>query len=169
MRARAERGTVDGSPRFNCWIAMRAVAFAVTLRRCHLRIQRFVFVLLPILVAASTLGGETPYKGAGPANPQPQPAHAAPPQDYSYYCWARTLDGTTEYRTDVMAEPAPHNAAFIGEASQAWAGHLAQTVGKNKTVGECYDGPTATAKPAWEKGWSQPGSKKPVHVDWHFG
>jgi hypothetical protein len=133
-----------------------------------MRIHRPFFVLLSMLMAANTLGGESPYTGPGSANAQPQ-TKPAPPQDYSYYCWARTLDGTTEYRTNIRSEPTPHSTAFIGQASQAWTNHLTETVGKNKTVGQCYDGPTASAKPAWEKAWMQPGTKQPVHVDWHFG
>jgi len=126
---------------------------------------------ISILATAFALAGESPYNPHGPSQPlnlQSQSAQAAPPQDYSYYCWARTLDGSTEYRTDIMSEPTPHDTGFIGQASQAWNNHLTQTVGKNKTVGQCYDGPTATAKPAWEKGWSQPGLKQPMHVAWHY-
>ena len=125
-----------------------------------------LLISLSVLATVYALAGESPYNPGGgtpPAQQTPKPA----PQDYSYYCWARTLDAKTEYRTDILSEPTPHNGMFIGQATQAWADHLAQTVGRNKTVGQCYEGPTASAKPAWEKGFEQPGTKQPVHVDWH--
>ena len=37
-------------------------------------------------------------------------------------------------------------APCIGAASQAWHQHMDETVGRNKTVGDCYEGPTS-AKP----------------------
>jgi hypothetical protein len=67
-----------------------------------------------------------------------------------------------------MSEPTPHNKGFIDQASQAWGKHLIETLGKYKAVGDCYEGPTSSAKPAWGKGFKQPGLEQPVHVDWKY-
>lgn len=125
-----------------------------------------------LLAGVPSFAGESPYNPGGAANkPTGQPQSARPvEQEYSYYCYARSLDGQTEYRTDIMSEPMPHSQAFIGSAHQAWDRHLEETLGKYKAVGDCYEGPTSSAKPAWEQGWKQQqkSRKVPVHVDWHY-
>jgi len=137
---------------------------------CHTLVS-----LLPVLLFVAALpanAGESPYNPGGASNPAGQAkAVKLTVKDYVYYCESRSLDGTTEYRTDIFPEPSPHTQAFIGAASQAWHQHMDETVGRNKTVGNCYEGPTSTAKPAWEQAWKQQamGRKPPVHVDWHFG
>ena len=130
--------------------------------------------LLPVLLFVAALpanAGEAQYNPGGASNPAGQAKPAKPPaQDYVYYCESRSLDGTTEYRTDIFPEPSPHTQAFIGAATPAWHQHMDETVGRNKTVGDCYEGPTS-AKPVWEQSFQQRamGRKPFVHVDWHFG
>jgi hypothetical protein len=134
--------------------------------------------LLPVLLFVAALpgnAGESPYNPGGASSPAGQaPTRKPPIQDYVYYCYSRSVDRDmeyTEYRTDIFPEPSPYTPGFIAAASQAWQQHMDQTVGRQKTVGQCYEGPASSAKPAWETAWKQQASsrKPPVHVDWHFG
>ena len=80
------------------------------------------------------------------------------------------MDGKTEYRTDILPEPAPHDAAFIVAADHAWVDHLTQVLGRYKAVGDCYDGPASSAKPGWEQGFKdqQRYNSKTVRDDWRY-
>ena len=133
------------------------------------RLPLAVFVAASILVGAAAFAGESPYRP--PGTPPPQATQPKPAQlGYSYYCEARTLDAKTRYRTDIQPEPAPYNPAYIRAADQAWHAHLDEKLGKYKAVGNCYEGPTASAKPAWEKGFKDQERTETniVRDDWRY-
>jgi hypothetical protein len=94
-----------------------------------------------------------------PAAPSqvPQPEE----QTYSYYCWARTQDGT-EYKTAVMSEPTPHDKDFTAKAKQAWIRHLSDSLSLTKVNARCGEGPTSTVS-TWAA--DSPNTK---HVDWRY-
>jgi hypothetical protein len=122
-----------------------------------------------VLFASPSIAGESPYKPGGTTNyPAPNQPKVPPEQHYSYYCEAMTLDGATTYRTDIKSERTPHDPTFINSVTEAWRGHVLEMLGKNKAIGQCYEGPTSTSRPAWEQAWKQQAqySKAPVHVDW---
>lgn len=130
-----------------------------------------MLAMLAMLVSLQSFAGESPYRP--PGTPQAPAGQAQKPrpveQDYSYYCWARAMTGRTEYRTEIFAEPQPHNPSFIQSASEAWQRHLEETLGKYQSVGQCYEGPTARVKAVWEQGFkSQEAAVKTVHDGWHY-
>jgi hypothetical protein len=111
------------------------------------------FSLVTITPASA---GSATYKGQVAEQPA-QPSEQA----YSYYCWARTQDGT-EYRTAVASEPTPHDKDFTAKAKQAWVKHLSEDLGLTKFNARCGEGPTSTVS-TWAV--DSPNTK---HVDWHY-
>ena len=122
-----------------------------------------------VLFASPSIAGESTYNPGATTNyPAPSKPNATAEQHYSYYCEAMTLDGATTYRTDIKSERTPHDPTFINSVTAAWRGRVLEMLGKNKAIGQCYEGPTSTSRPAWEQAWKQQAqySRAPVHVDW---
>ena len=122
------------------------------------------------LASAPSFAGESPYRPPGsPPPPAAQPKPAPAEKGYSYYCWARTLDAKTQYQTDIRSEPMPYDPAFIRNADAAWQAHLIQKLGKYQAVGNCYEGLTVSAKPAWEQALKQhQATEHIVRDEWYF-
>ena len=118
--------------------------------------------VLSLVAITPASAGSASYQGkdAEPPAGQSQPAQSAEPA-YSYYCWARSQDGT-EYRTAVMPEPTAHGADFTAKAKAAWVNHLSGDLGLTKFNARCGEGPTSTVS-TWAV--DSPNTK---HVDWHY-
>ena len=123
-----------------------------------MKIHSSLCVVASFSLATITLAsaGTAAYKGKVEQEP-PQSAEEA----YSYYCWARTQDGT-EYRTAVASEPTPHDKEFTAKAKQACVKHLSEDVGLTKFNPRCGEGPTSTVS-TWAV--DSPNTK---HIDWHY-